>query len=56
MLESEIRNDPLRKHKFAANLTEERGGKKKILSFCLCWFWFLHNLSMSFLDQFYFIF
>lgn len=29
MLESEIHNDPLRKHKFAANLTEERGGKKK---------------------------
>lgn len=31
MLESEIRNDPLRKHKFAANLTEESGEKKNLV-------------------------
>lgn len=47
MLKSEIHNDPVRKQKLTAKLTEE--WRKKILLFCLYWFCFFFRPSMSLL-------
>lgn len=56
MLQSEIHNDPVRKQRFTANLTQERGGKKSCHSasvgsaFCLIHPWLFLISSILFFE------